>query len=249
MTESYHVKVEGFEGPLDLLLHLIQRYEIDIYDIPVARITEQYMSYIHTMQQLELDVASEYLVMAATLLVIKSQMLLPNQPEAFDDEMEAEEDPRDELVRRLVEYKRYKKAAQDLQMKELQAHRIYSKPPSPLQEYGNEQAPVEPGEASVYDMLAAMSRLMTRQSPSAAPIETKVTREEIPIQTRMNEVLHSLGSNPGGTRFENLFPERTKPHVVATFMALLELMKANEITCVQASHFDELMVYKREDAT
>src|SRR5690606_30870527 len=102
--EAYKVKIDAFEGPLDLLLHLINSYEIDIYDIPVAQITEQYMIYIHTMQKLELDIASEYLVMAATLLAIKSQMLLPN-PEIDEIEDEYEEDPREELVKRLIEYR------------------------------------------------------------------------------------------------------------------------------------------------
>ena len=113
---QYHVKINAFEGPLDLLLHLINRLEIDIYDIPVSEITEQYMLYIHTMQELHLDIASEYLVMAATLLSIKSRMLLPKQEEElFEDEFgeEPEEDPRDELMRRLIEYRKYKEAADD----------------------------------------------------------------------------------------------------------------------------------------
>lgn len=130
MMKSYQVKVEGFEGPLDLLLHLINRYEIDIYDIPVSQITDQYMHYIHTMQVLELDLASEYLVMAATLLAIKSQMLLPNTAVVDDfEESEMEEDPREDLMRRLIEYRKYKQAAEDLKDKELDANRIYTRPP------------------------------------------------------------------------------------------------------------------------
>lgn len=111
---EYQVKIEAFEGPLDLLLHLINRLEIDIYDIPVAKITEQYLLYVHTMRELELDVASEYLVMAATLLSIKSRMLLPKQEEElFDEEfLEEEEDPREELIEKLIEYRKYKSAAQ-----------------------------------------------------------------------------------------------------------------------------------------
>src|SRR5690625_1653735 len=108
MKDSYYVKIDGFTGPLDLLLHLIKQYEIDIYDIPVAQITEQYLEYIDTMQKLDLDIASEYLVMAATLLAIKSEMLLPNQE--MDDEDEYEEDPREELVARLIEYRKYKRS-------------------------------------------------------------------------------------------------------------------------------------------
>ena len=114
---SYSVKVDAFEGPLDLLLHLINQEELDIYDIPVARITDQYLHYIHTMNDLELDIASEYLVMAATLLAIKSKMLLPKEStELFEDEwsMDAEDDPRDELMYQLIEYRKYKEAAETL---------------------------------------------------------------------------------------------------------------------------------------
>ena len=108
MNQAYQVKLDTFEGPLDLLLHLINQYEIDIYDIPVAQITEQYMNYIHAMQHLELNIASEYLVMAATLLAIKSQMLLPKQ-EIDEIEEEYVEDPREELMQRLIEYRKFKK--------------------------------------------------------------------------------------------------------------------------------------------
>ncbi|GAE43404.1 segregation and condensation protein A [Mesobacillus boroniphilus JCM 21738] len=113
---QYNVKIEAFEGPLDLLLHLINTLEIDIYDIPVAEITEQYLMYIHAMKELQLDVASEYLVMAATLLAIKSKMLLPKHEAELEDEFEFdhEEDPRNELVERLIEYKKFKEAASDL---------------------------------------------------------------------------------------------------------------------------------------
>src|SRR5690625_2016871 len=124
MNQAYEVKLATFEGPLDLLLHLINQYEIDIYDIPVAEITEQYMKYIQTMEQLELNIASEYLVMASTLLVIKSQMLLPKQKlnEEIDD---YEEDPREELVQRLIKYRKFKEAAVRLEEKESNANHIY----------------------------------------------------------------------------------------------------------------------------
>ena len=111
---EYNVKIDAFEGPLDLLLHLINRLEIDIYDIPMAAITEQYLIYIHTMKELELDIASEYLVMAATLLAIKSKMLLPKHEEELEEDFEYEEDPRDDLVEKLIEYRKYKEAAQEL---------------------------------------------------------------------------------------------------------------------------------------
>lgn len=145
MTKSYQVKVDGFEGPLDLLLHLVNRYEIDIYDIPVSKITDQYMNYIHTMRELELDLASEYLVMAASLLAIKSQMLLPNPTlEEVDDES-LEEDPREDLMRKLIEYRKYKQAAEGLKEKEVEANRIYTRPPMRQEEVQGEAPAIKPG--------------------------------------------------------------------------------------------------------
>src|SRR5699024_9025808 len=127
MTMHYQVKLESFEGPLDLLLHLINKYEIDIYDIPVAEITAQYMAYIHTMQQLELNIASEYLVMAATLLEIKSKVLLPNPHVEIEEEYE--EDPREELMHRLIEYRKYKDAAYHLKEREVEQNQVHTRPP------------------------------------------------------------------------------------------------------------------------
>ncbi|WP_226579485.1 segregation/condensation protein A [Halobacillus litoralis] len=248
MTKSYQVKVDGFEGPLDLLLHLINRYEIDIYDIPVSQITDQYMHYIHTMQELELDLASEYLVMAATLLAIKSQMLLPHTHVEEDmDEGDFEDDPREDLMRRLIEYRKYKQAAEQLKEKELDANRIYTRPPLNTEGWEDEKTEVRPGEASIYDMIQAMGNLMKR-SKNEKPQEAKIQRDEIPIQMRMEEILEKIDVQPGGTPFHQLFEKRTRPHIVVTFIALLELMKSNEISCVQQQHFDELIVFKMEDA-
>ncbi|RDY70141.1 segregation/condensation protein A [Halobacillus trueperi] len=248
MKKSYQVKVEGFEGPLDLLLHLINRYEIDIYNIPVSQITDQYMNYIHTMQELELDLASEYLVMAATLLAMKSQMLLPNQnmEDEFEDG-ELEDDPREDLMRRLIEYRKYKQAAEELKEKELDANRIYTRPPLNMEGWEEEMPEVRPGEASVYDMIQAMGNLLKR-AKTEKPQEAKVRRDEIPIQMRMEEILGKIDVQAGGTPFHQLFEKRTRPHIVVTFIALLELMKSNDIVCVQQQHFDELIVYKTEDA-
>ncbi|MCA0970293.1 segregation/condensation protein A [Halobacillus litoralis] len=244
MTKTYQVKVDGFEGPLDLLLHLIHRYEIDIYDIPVSQITDQYMQFIHTMQELELDVASEYLVMAATLLALKSQMLLPNpaMEEAEDEEME--EDPREDLMRRLIEYRKYKQAAHELKEKEVEANRIYTRPPMVLETEETDQ-PIEQGEASVYDMVQAMSRLLKR-SKHQSKQESRIKRDEIPIQVRMDEILQRVQLKEEGTPFTQLFEKRTRPHMVVTFIALLELMKSRSIICVQQKHFEELVVYPSE---
>ncbi|QHE52574.1 segregation/condensation protein A [Pontibacillus sp. HMF3514] len=247
MNDRYTVKIDAFEGPLDLLLHLINRYEIDIYDIPVAEITEQYVSYIHTMQQLELDVASEYLVMAATLLAMKSQMLLPNQDIDLEDEEYEEEDPREELMRRLIEYRKYKEAADGLKERELEANQIYTRPPKSLDEYQGEDKPVTTqGDVTIYDMIGAMQKLFKRKKLEQ-PLETRVQRQEIPIQDRMDEILTEIENHKHGISFYNLFPVPTRPHIVVTFIAILELMKSRKILCEQSSHFEELVVYKMEE--
>ncbi|MFD2045907.1 segregation/condensation protein A [Ornithinibacillus salinisoli] len=242
MNQAYKVKLDTFEGPLDLLLHLINRYEIDIYDIPVAQITEQYMHYIHTMQRLELNIASEYLVMAATLLAIKSQMLLPKQ-EITDDTEEYVEDPREELMQRLIEYRKYKAAAEQLKEKEVDSNQIFTRAPLAFdpKEYTNVPI-VQQGDVSIYDMLGALGKMLERKKWKA-PLETSVQRSDIPIEQRMEEVLQLVKKSRDGISFDQMFTDRTRSHVVVTFMALLELMKKNEVTCKQKSHFDSLFVY------
>ncbi|MDL4840750.1 segregation/condensation protein A [Aquibacillus rhizosphaerae] len=244
MYQTYQVKIDAFEGPLDLLLHLINQYEIDIYDIPVSQITEQYMVYIHTMQQLELNVASEYLVMAATLLAIKSQLLLPNQELETEDEM-FEEDPREDLMRRLIEYRKYKEVANELKEKELDSNKIFTRPPKAFEELTTDKSVVR-GDISIYDMIAAMSKVFDRKKWNR-PLETRIQRTEIPIQQRMDEVLEQIKGMKHGVPFEQLFPHYSRSHIVVTFIAILELMKSKKIYCTQEQHFDELLVYNMED--
>ncbi|MHC0036061.1 segregation/condensation protein A [Pseudoneobacillus sp. C159] len=245
----YQVKLDTFEGPLDLLLHLIHRLEIDIYDIPVAVITEQYLLYIHTMKELQLDIASEYLVMAATLLAIKSKMLLPKYEEIQDEselEFTFEEDPRDELVGRLVEYRKYKEAALDLKNLEEERNLIFSKPPSDLSELSKEvQQTKFDGNVSIYDMLGALQKLMRRKKLQK-PLNTKITRQEVSIEKRMNEILGELKRFKGRKSFSDLFPVSNKEHIVVSFLAILELMKRREIQIEQEGNFSEIFVMTLE---
>src|SRR5699024_1440232 len=150
MENDYLFKVEGFEGPLDLLLHLINKLEIDVYDIPVADITEQYLNYIKTMHIFELNVASEYLVMAATLIALKSEMLLPKK-EADGLNEEYEEDPREQLIKRLIEYKRYKDAAHKLQDYELDGNEMYMRPAKQFEV--KQDRPLSQSDVTIYDMV------------------------------------------------------------------------------------------------
>lgn len=244
MNVQYNVKVDVFEGPLDLLLHLINRFEIDIYDIPVAEITEQYMLYIHAMKELQLDVASEYLVMAATLLAIKSKMLLPKQEEDFSDELldEAEDDPRDELMQKLIEYRKYKEAAYELKELEKERNQIFTKPPSDLTEYVEKNSEVNRSlDVNIYDMLGAYQKLLRRKKLQK-PLHTKVSRAEIPIEMRMKEIIQELKTFKGKKNFFDLFPYPEKEHIVVTFLAILELMKKNLIVIEQENNFADILI-------
>jgi segregation and condensation protein A len=241
----YQVKIDAFEGPLDLLLHLINRLEIDIYDIPVSQITEQYLEYIKTMNELKLDVASEFLVMAATLLAIKSKMLLPKHEEVFDEEendFSYEEDPRDELVERLIEYRKYKEAANDLKTLEEERGLMFTKPPSDLSDFAKETTLVRTDlNVSLYDMLSAFQKLMRRKKLQR-PMATKIARQEISIEKRMEEILEDLKTFKGRRNFNDLFPYPLKEHIVVTFLAILELIKRKEIDVEQHENFGDIFV-------
>jgi segregation and condensation protein A len=241
----YNVKIDAFEGPLDLLLHLINRLEIDIYDIPVAEITEQYLLYIHTMNDLQLDVASEFLVMAATLLAIKSKMLLPkHEEENFDEslDIDSQEDPLEELVERLIEYRKYKDAASDLKTLEGERSQIFTKAPSDLSDFASKEKQYSKDDnVSLYDMLGAFQKLLRRKKLQK-PMATKVTKQEIPIQTRMSEILTELKAVNGRKSFFDLFPYPDRGHVVITFLAILELMKRKQIYVEQEQNFADIFV-------
>lgn len=242
MVKHYQVNLDVFEGPLDLLLHLINRYEIDIYDLPVAQVTKQYMEFIHTMQELELNIASEYLVMAATLLQIKSTMLLPH-PELDDDYTyeEEEEDPREALIERLIEYRKYKEVASDLKERADDSKESYTRPPEKV---SVEAAVVPMNETgSIYDMLAAMQKVFERKKWQQ-PMTRTIEKVDIPIKKRMEQVLDVLNEYPDGIIFDELFPYPSKSHMVITFIAMLELMKERQIYCEQQSTFDALKIYK-----
>ncbi|AMW98603.1 segregation/condensation protein A [Rummeliibacillus stabekisii] len=246
---SYEVKLEAFEGPLDLLLHLIHRLEIDIYDIPMAELTAQYMGHIHTMQVLELNEASEYLVMAATLLAIKSKMLLPiYEGELTEEEFEIEEqDPRDELVARLIEYRKYKEAA--LNLKELETSRThyFTRPPTDLSALmPEEQLALFDASVNVYDMVAAFQKMLNRKRLKA-PLSTKITKQDITIKAQMKSVINVLKFSNGRADFFDLFPSDDRETLVITFLSLLELMKRQIVGIEQLNNFADLTVILRKE--
>jgi len=241
---SYKVKLDAFEGPLDLLLHLIHRLEIDIYDIPMADLTVQYMEHIHAMKVLELNEASEYLVMAASLLAIKSKMLLPiHEGEFDDDELIIDmNDPREELVNRLIEYRKYKEAAEKLHELEEQRAQVFTRAPSDLTDYQTTmQLAAFDEPLNVYDMLGAFQKMMRRKQLKA-PLSTKIARQELSVKDQMKNVCETLKARGGSCSFFDLFPSDDKSTLVVTFLSLLELMKRKVIFVKQQQNFDDVTV-------
>ncbi|PRO66772.1 segregation/condensation protein A [Alkalicoccus urumqiensis] len=241
---SYEVKLHSFEGPLDLLLHLIHKNDVDLYDIPLKEITEQYLTYIHAMQVLELDIASEYLVMAATLLQMKSRLLLPIEEPVEEDPLYMEEEDmvtEEDLVERLAEYKRYKEAAGELKMREMERSRLFTKPMTDLtpllQETKEEGTQVE---ANVFDMLKAFKKMKKRKDQKK-PRERRITREEIPINEQMIYLRSRLDASGGRSTFQTLLEGRDDALVVS-FLAVLELMKKREIRCTQKDNYEDIWI-------
>jgi segregation and condensation protein A len=221
---STRVQLEIFEGPLDLLLHLIKKNEVSITDIPIATITEQYLATLEVMESLNLDVAGEFLVMAATLIHIKSRMLLP----LTDDEEDEEEgqDPRAELVRRLLEYQRFKDAAEELERREILTRDVFVRAAAPAEEAGATGF----RDVSVLELLTALRRVIERLPKDSVH---EVTLEKITVREKMTLLLDILRAN-GRALFESLFAGvKTRMEVIVTFLAMLELVKVRAIRIFQ----------------
>lgn len=245
MTVLY--KLETFEGPLDLLLHLIDKAEIDIQDIPISEITEQYMDYLQSMKELELDVTSEFLVMAATLLSIKSKLLLPKPPEIeledfeyFEDE---DYDPRAELVQRLIEYRKYKSIALRLLDMESERSLIFSKEPEDLSAFVPETVDHTVKGLHMSDLIAAFRKALGKASKRSS--YARITRDEISVKDRIRQVTDVLrdGGQGNRLRFSALLDQEMSRHeIVVTFLAILELMKMKAIFCYQEKLFDDIVM-------
>ena len=230
----YRVRLELFEGPLDLLLHLIKRNEVDVRELPVAQITEQYLGYLDLMRNLNLDIAGEYLVMAATLTLIKSRMLLPT---AEPDEGE-ELDPRADLVRQLLEYQRFREAAESLAERPLLRRDTFTREPS------SEGLPPEPEgtprvRVTLWELLEAFRTVLKRAEPD--PVH-KVEGEAISLRERIDSLLGTLGVARQVT-FDSLFGEQpTRGYVIVTFLAVLELMKQHVVEALQDEGLGPILI-------
>lgn len=231
------LKLEVFEGPLDLLLHLIKENKMDIFDIEIESITRQYLDYIHKMKEQNLDIASAYLVMASELTLIKARMLLP-RPKVDDEETE-EEDPREELVARLLEYQAYKEITKTLKENESKRQEIHTKLPENINNYIEENTVIA-GEGSLDLLVDAFKKFLVRKREEK-PLSTKVTMKEITVSSRKLEI-KSVLKKEKKISFFKLFPVSTKEYIVATFLAILDMARNKELLIKQEELFSDIIV-------
>jgi len=230
---GYTFRLKGFEGPLDLLLHLIQKNELDIFNIPIALITEQYLEFLQLIKVLNLDVAGEYLLMASTLLHIKSRMLLPRSSEGEEEE---EEDPRAELVRRLLEYQKYKQAAGELEKRPLLDRDVFIRL-TPTESQAPEEEKIE---VNLFELLEAFQEVLKRVKPEAVH---EVTLEHLSVEDKIQEILALLDKENRSMAFHRLFSEQaTRRVVVVTLLAILELVKMKRIRIFQMAPFETIRI-------
>lgn len=236
-NQPYQVKLEIFEGPLDLLLYLIRQEELDIYDIPIARITRQYLEYIEIMKSLDIDLAGEFLVMAATLLKIKSKLLLPHHVE-IEGEME---DPRKDLVRQLLEYKKFKEAASRLEDREEVQRLMFPRPKGAIEKQEETRAEPPVPEVGLYELLSAFRQVVERIDKVRL---YEIVGEDITIEDRIDFILKQVKENEQ-IKFSDLFVnEPRKLMMVVTFFALLELIRLGRVRVLQDALFGEIFIRK-----
>ena len=239
-VEAYPVRLQNFEGPLDLLLHLIRQHEINVYDIPIALITGQYLEYLEIMQELNLDVAGDFLVMAATLIHIKSRLLLPRP--APEQATEDEEDPRDALVRRLVAHQQFKAAAEMLHERETVRSAQWTRAEGRLAEIAGE-APEPELEVDLFSLMTAFRAVLTRAKQRPTVV---LPAEQLSIEVRIEQLMSRL-STTEACGFAELFDDvATRGDLVVTFLALLEMIRMKLIRVYQTGPFGEIRIYRRQ---
>lgn len=250
--DDYKVDLEAFEGPLDLLLHLIRKEEVDIYDIPIGRITEQYLAYLDRMRALDINVAGEFIVMAATLMLIKSRMLLPKEERATgEDPTEEEEllDPRLDLVRQLIEYKKYKDAANTFAYREALRGASFPRggtPPEPPLGLG-ELTALKLGDIGTNELFEAFKRILERAKETVSFGHLKLHKWSVP--DKMQGILKSI-HEARHLRFDTLFSEEApKGEIIVTFVALLELLRLRHVSVTQTETFGDLYIDEIPEGT
>ncbi len=236
METEYKVRLEIFEGPLDLLLYLIKRDELDIYDISLERITQQYLEYLQAFKELNIDVAGEFVVMAANLIYLKSRSLLPVDQQPPEEDVE-EDDPRWDLIRQLIEYKKFKEAAGQLQVRELEQERIFAR-------IGDgtlpEAAPLNLGEVGIFQLINAFQNVLKRID--AKEDLREMFGENFTVSDKIEQILQSMAAGKP-IRFSDLFARMaSRVEIVVTFLALLELIRLKQVRAIQSDPFQEIEI-------
>lgn len=234
---NYKVTINDFEGPMDLLLHLVKKQDVDIYDISIEEITRQYLEFINEMEEMNLNVASEYLIMAAELLEIKSSMLLPKQE--IED---LEEDSRENLINRLIEYKRYKEITSEFKDLEGLRKNYYTKGVENLNEYRKDED-VDLGDIDLNTLVDAISKLLLRKEEEK-PLNTKISKKEYSVEQRSYEI-RSILKKKKNVNFEELFDVYSKDYIVVTFLSILSLAKNHELEIKQEENFKNIFLTYR----
>jgi segregation and condensation protein A len=237
---EYKFLINDFEGPLDLLLHLIKKNNVDICDIKISDITKQYLDYLEEMENLDLNIASEYLALAAELIEMKSLVLLP-KPEFSDDEYE--EDPRENLIKRLIEYKKIKESTPKLKELEEERKKLYTKVASNMKQYQDENQKPDFNDIDLDCLLNAFSKFLERKEEEK-PLNTKITKKEYSVSKRSREI-KSLLKTKQKINFEELFEISTKEYIVVTFLSILALAKKQELIIKQDNNFSNIILSLR----
>lgn len=233
---EYTVTINDFEGPMDLLLHLVKENNIDIMELNVESITDQYLNYIKQAEELNLDIASEYLTLAAELIEIKSISLLPKKVVLEDD---YEEDPREKLIQRLIEYQKYKEVTNQFKVLEEERKHFYSKSPSNLKEF-QDNTEMNYGDLSLDILMQAFQKFLERKAEEK-PLNTKITKKEYSISARSKEIKDIL-KRKKKVQFEELFEIVTKDYVVVTFLSILSMAKKGELEITQEDNFSKIVI-------
>ncbi|WP_270640664.1 segregation/condensation protein A [Longibaculum muris] len=240
---SYEVVLDEFQGPLDLLLHLIKEKEMDLESLEVSVITDQYLAYIDQMDPDQLETMSEYLVMAAQLIEMKSKLLLPNEKIELEDDYQ--EDPREQLIRRLIEYKKYKDVLDEF--RDCYEHRqtLHTKAPALMDDYIVDTTEMIPQDLEVYDLIRAMQKMFQRKA-LMAPLESKIARVEISIEDRSDQIRQYFRLHKNQrVDFEELFDEPSRTFFVVTFLSILVLVNTNELVIEQEGNFEKIYLKER----
>lgn len=238
---TYNFCINDFEGPLDLLLHLIKESKMDIYEVNISQIINQYVDYIHQLENKNIDIASEYLVMASELIHLKSRMLI-NKKEEKDEEDEFAIESEEDLRNKLIEYEKYKNITKELKELEEKRSEVFTRLPNNLKEFIDEPV-LTPGEVSIEDLVNAILLFQERQK-LAKPLNTRITKREISVEDRTKDIRKILELK-NKVNFLELFESATKEYVIVTFLSILEMSKNKEINITQQDNFSPIMIEKR----